>query len=355
MNKDPATSPSESPQLTPHVLTRDDLARLAGVSSCTVSMAMRNSPKVAAATRRRIQQLAAETGYVVNPVGALLARRRVARRRPEARILIAVLSEFDRFNDSLRNAAAAMGVDLLPVRVDSDVTPQVILDRLWAQGVHGILLGDGIPWSRETFLAADWGRFSVLRGSRLYPFLPFHFISHAPFDYAMLALENLHLAGCRRIGAILADSGSRMDDDNRLGAIHAFTMRHKDEGVCTAIRTERNVGEISAETRQWLREWRPEGVLVFHAHMVVPLREAGFAIPGDFLCAAILAMPPYMQEVAGCDVRYSDYSRLEIRTLMNMVGIGDRGFAEAPVQHVLNPVWHAGATCPASQPMAFLS
>jgi hypothetical protein len=50
-----------------------------------------------------------------------------------------------------------------------------------------------------------------------------------------------------------------------------------------------------------------------------------------------------------------DYSRLEIRILVNMVGTGDRGFAEAPVQHVLNSVWHAGATCPMTQPMAFLS
>ncbi len=348
------TDSSSSPQTTGRPLTRNDLARLAGVSSCTVSMAMRNNPKVAAATRKRIQRLAAETGYVVDPVGTLLARRRLARRRPEARILIAVLSDDGVGDETLLDAAKALGVDVMFVRVNPNVPPRILLDRLWAQGVLGILLGSSLPWGMKTLLEASWERFSVLKSFRLYPDLPFSFIRHAPFDYAMLALENLRRAGCRRIAAILAESGSRIDDDARAGAVYAFAGRYAAEGVRTALRTERGVAEISAETLRWLREEGPDGVLIFHAHMAIPLREAGFRLPDDFPCAAILALPQYLPDVAGCDARLADYARLELRALLDMVGAGERGFADAPVQHVLDPVWHTGATCPVAEPMAFL-
>lgn len=170
----------------------------------------------------------------------------------------------------------------------------------------------------------------------------------------MLTLENLRRAGCRRIAAILAESGSQIDDDARSGAVFAFSGRYAEEGVRTAIRTEQTVAKISAETLRWLREENPDGVLLFHAHMAIPLREAGYRLPDDFLCAAILAMPQYLPDVAGCDVRSADYARLELRTLLDMVGSGERGFSDAPIQHVLDPVWHPGPTCPVPEPMAFL-
>jgi DNA-binding LacI/PurR family transcriptional regulator len=53
-----------------------DIARLAGVSVSTVSRALADSPLIPAARRTRIQELAAQAGYVVNqPARALRLRR----------------------------------------------------------------------------------------------------------------------------------------------------------------------------------------------------------------------------------------------------------------------------------------
>ena len=49
-----------------------DIARLAGVHVSTVSRALTGSPLVEAGTRKRIEQLAREHGYVVNPVARSL-------------------------------------------------------------------------------------------------------------------------------------------------------------------------------------------------------------------------------------------------------------------------------------------
>jgi DNA-binding LacI/PurR family transcriptional regulator len=64
-------------------LAWDDLARTAGVSATTASLALNNHPRVAAATRQRVAEAAARLGFVRNN-GA----RRLARTRTNARATV---------------------------------------------------------------------------------------------------------------------------------------------------------------------------------------------------------------------------------------------------------------------------
>lgn len=54
----------------------DDVARAAGVSTATVSRAVRNLPHVSTETRERVQRIAAEMGYTPTPSAASLASGR---------------------------------------------------------------------------------------------------------------------------------------------------------------------------------------------------------------------------------------------------------------------------------------
>src|SRR5712672_334593 len=66
-----------SPALPP---TMQQIADAAGVSRMAVSLALRNSPKISAATAERIRRLAEELGYRPNPmVSALMTQLRHSR------------------------------------------------------------------------------------------------------------------------------------------------------------------------------------------------------------------------------------------------------------------------------------
>lgn len=57
-------------------LTMSDLADIAGLSTSTVSRALQDSPLIALKTRRRIQELAREHSYSINPVARSLRSRK---------------------------------------------------------------------------------------------------------------------------------------------------------------------------------------------------------------------------------------------------------------------------------------
>lgn len=64
-----------SPSRRRNVPQMADIARAAGVSESTVSRALADSPLISERTRVRIQNLAAEAGYVVNPIARSLRSR----------------------------------------------------------------------------------------------------------------------------------------------------------------------------------------------------------------------------------------------------------------------------------------
>ena len=58
-------------------ITLNELAKQLGLSNATVSMALRNSPRIAADTRERVRKLAGELNYVPNNFGRGLDRKSV--------------------------------------------------------------------------------------------------------------------------------------------------------------------------------------------------------------------------------------------------------------------------------------
>lgn len=66
----------------PESLTMQDVATAAGVDRTTVSLALRNHPRISLATRKRVQQVADELGYRTHPLVSALMTYRANRENP---------------------------------------------------------------------------------------------------------------------------------------------------------------------------------------------------------------------------------------------------------------------------------
>lgn len=116
-------------------VTSHDVARLAGVSQPTVSRALRGDPRVAPATRERVELAAAQLGYVASELGRSLATRST---RQIAMVADLRNSLYPMLVEPLHDRFAEHGfrMVLLAERGDDAISYERLLDR----SVDGVVL-----------------------------------------------------------------------------------------------------------------------------------------------------------------------------------------------------------------------
>ncbi len=137
------------------------LAKMAGVSNATVSLALRNHPRIRPEVRERIQQIAAEAGYKPNPLVAnLLSQLRVSKSHSYQSTLglfsiwenparIKPNHTFGEYIAGCRKHAGLLGygLDLFSL-VEPEITPERLVKILQARNIRGLLV-----------IGSDLGRF----------------------------------------------------------------------------------------------------------------------------------------------------------------------------------------------------
>src|SRR4051812_40543341 len=86
-------------------VTMEDIARRAGVSVATVSLSLRNEPRISATMRENIATIARELGYEPNPYVSALMRSRRNGRPVSDRPVLAFVCGLERA-DAWRNAVS---------------------------------------------------------------------------------------------------------------------------------------------------------------------------------------------------------------------------------------------------------
>ena len=225
-----------------HAATQSDVARAAGVSRSLVSLALSGSPKVAADTRERIEEVAASLGYRVNVSASSLARKRSS-------IIGLVLPNlrnafFEQIAASLGRAAAQRGLTLF-VTVGSD-QPEVLhqaIESLLGVRVAGIILIS--PWLPGEDLLAIGEEVPVCVIGRRSPGGRVDSVRVDEAAAARLVADHLASRGMRTIcyiGPRLTDAASRHDREGSLAHAaratgSAFEVRSCGEDAGPATRT----------------------------------------------------------------------------------------------------------------------
>lgn len=206
-----------------------DVASAAHVHKSTVSLALRNQPKLSATTGERIRRIAAELGYRPDPMLDLfnLYRRTLEPPRPLGAIAFvsdlaspAAFARSERHElifSTAREEAKRLNFTLELFLVGpGQLSPARLSHVLEARGITGILLGALSPATHS--LDLDWSQFCVvgIESMHLEPR-----VDNVSTDYcqaARLAVRELRQRNRKSIGFVVADDlGHEIEGELRAG------------------------------------------------------------------------------------------------------------------------------------------
>ena len=220
------------------MVSQRTIAEAAGVERSTVSLALRDDPRIPEATRARVRVAAERLGYRPHPVLSELARRRWRGEGGEGREQLAflrTLAEDHPMEAPARRRAEQLGFGLTGIDPRTAATPRRLAGVLTARGIRGLLIEQGTMEDR--FGELDWNRFVAVQCGLLHRSPAVDLVGVDFLGMVNEAVERAQSAGARRVGFFLPSRGLPMSDRLLRQAVRG---RAEDAGLRleTPIKTE---------------------------------------------------------------------------------------------------------------------
>ncbi|CAL4869247.1 HTH-type transcriptional repressor CytR (plasmid) [Asticcacaulis sp. MM231] len=265
--------------------TIQDVAKLAGVSTATVSRALNGYEHVSSGVFDKVMQAVGQLGYEPNQMAKSL------RTLKTKRIIVTVPNIANAFFANIirgvEEAAQAAGYTVLlgdvGFRGDSEDAYAGLLRRKEADGM--IFLGHTLPASLQGLIARQGAAAPVVNGCEFSDDLG---VSSVHIDNARAAqdvMDYLYGLGHRHIGIITGDMGSPISRD-RLQGVHDSANAHGHDGELQVVNGDYSI-ESGADMASALIALtpRPTAIFCFSDDMAFgalhAIRSAGLACPAD--------------------------------------------------------------------------
>ena len=351
-------------------VTLADIARAAGVHVTTVSLALRNHPRLPEITRLRIQELGQQLGYTPDPwLRALVAYRGqvVPRRNPPTLAYVTnwntrwgwkyVTAHPDFFAGALAKAKE-LGFNLEHFWLrEPGLTHGRLSGILYARGINGVIIASHIR-EIDVELQFDWKHLSGVKID-YFPHKPeLHNVTNNQCDVVRLAMQKVIAAGYRRIGFVMHRGWDHSAD-------HLWTAGFLCEQQNLApkeripphifpgpVPVERWFNESKTDVatdpgpfEDWFGRYQPE-VIISKASFVMPqFKRMGLRIPRDVAFVEVF-LDEFTGQTAGVRQNHTTVGALAVEILAGQLQHNKFGVPEIPTTTFVEGTWFDGASCP---------
>lgn len=338
----------------PHV-TMSQLAARAGVCKATISLALRNDPRISAATTQRINKIAAELGYTRNPVlDELMSELRQSRKVGYQRT-IALLNAHPRrraFSENAtipswvagcRRRAAYLGYTADEFWLhDPELDPPRLRRILTARGIRGAIiigafgLGSIPPQFNEL-----WAEFAcVVTGIRTHdPALSFSCVDH--HNLVLDAMREARALGYRRPGLVLSRQVDQVTDGRFTCAMWLAQQELSLEQRVPANNSTTVEDDTEPFFRAWFDQYRPDVILTLHTNVRGWVERLGLSAPKD-LGLIHLERNRFTPEWAGMEQHNDVAGEAAVDLLAGMLQSREVGVPAFPRATLIGATWVAG-------------
>ena len=330
------------------------LAQIAGLSPSGVSLALRDSPRIAATTRARVKALATEHGY--EPDAKMVELMRQLRKPPRVRerACFGVISFYDtvrpwtrsahlaRIYEGMKTRARDLGYRLEPMWLNA---PGLSLRRfreiLDVRGIEGLLCF-GSPHVDQQF-PAELDRSAVVTLG-LSITTPLHRVTSHFYHDTLTALRRLHALGYRRPGLVLGAY-----EEARTGFAHSAAYLGWCEqtlGPAAALPLLRLKEVEAGPFLRWRSEHEPDAVVFVHSPSAVGqfklvLETNGLQPPRD-LGVAVLSHSVEGSGFAGLQQNQRVMGAWAVELLAARIANRDFGIPATPRIEMVESEWIDG-------------
>jgi DNA-binding LacI/PurR family transcriptional regulator len=343
------------PQLMKPIPTQADIAKALSVSKATISMALRNDPRISAEIRKKVVDYAEKMGYRPNPMlAALGVTLRSGKKDDAARIALVGGYPFDdvsrsaqtrRFLDGLRARADHIGYKLEEFWLKNLAITERGLQRiLLARGLHGVIFAFFDP---DKHLDMDWEHFSAVSTTFNIAGPALHVVGCDYYDDTVLAVEKLEHLGYRSIGIVMARFIRGMVHNLYRSAVFALRDRPENSTRIEFLELESGLSE-EEECRllaAWVRKAKLDVVLALDEDRKQQLLASGLAVPGN-VAFACLDLQRMEDKTAGIRQNYEAVTAAAVDLVAEQLQNNQCGLPTTPRQVLVGGHWHDGTTAP---------
>lgn len=331
--------------------TQKDIARTAGVTQATVSLALRNHPEVSLRTRQRIQKVARRLGYAPDPYLSGLSAYRKTRRPAKFQASLAWLSNypegeswrnFPAFRGYFSGAAARareLGYRLEEFRLHTPaMTCARMANILAARNIGGILVAPQPQAGMK--LDFSFSRFSAVTFGYTLSEPQLHVAALHMFRSMELAFRRLISLGYRKPGLALA-----VESDRRADRQWSAAFWTEQQELAPGCRVPLLLGQpLERESfLRWFDQHRPDVVVAIWPQVLDWLRDAGFAVP-DQVGFALLTVPDSGALYSGIWENPQLIGAKAVEFLVDLTHRGEHGSPEVPLTMLVGGTWVDGRT-----------
>ena len=317
----------------PRAPTIRTIAVAAGVSPMTVSLALRDHPSAAEATRRRVQRIAAKLGYRPDPTIAKLMAHLRTQRSHRLQAAMCCLTTFEHLEaepypnaifHGAKQRAYELGysMELIVAGQESTATPDRLERILRARGVQGLIL---LPMARsgEFRGVSHWEQFSVVSSTLSVTAPITHRVVPNAFDNVLALCGELGRSGHRRVGLVITQ-----EHDLRVG--HRFTAAmawHNRYGGVLPVEPLVLQQPIKSEFPAWFARERPDAIIGYSEHELMEIESLLPAVRRRRLALVSTSKGRAEERIdyPGIDERPTEIGRASTDLLASLIQHGDRG------------------------------
>lgn len=340
-----------------------DIARRLNVSHATVSMALRNNPRISEKRRLEVRRVADEIGYRPDPMlSSLVAYRQRKQEHPIVSTIAWVnrwadpkqlrrYKEFDEYWKGAEQAAKELGYKLEEFVVNEELRGARLNDILLARGIQGIMIPPHASNDSWSDIGIEWDKFSVVRFGFSIADLRAHMIGSDQMRSAELAVQKISEAGYRSIGLVTNKAFDFKTAGNfRMGFIHAREMSEGLKEVPPLILDEPILvdggsGEVCERVADWIRENEVDAIFTSEIGLPQTLEKGGIRIPDDVAVASTSVMERFGID-AGIDQNPFEIGAVAVHVLVGRLNRNDKGEPDHCRRVLVEGNWVPGSSLP---------